>query len=223
MPTSPPALLRREPGVIERDLPTRERVVRRLGGGMRGGVDDPGPFEVRRRGGELAVLVLDRLQPPRRERDVRPVEVADHDLGLAQAEATDDLVAHRLRGGGRERDPHRHLEGIRLRAQPQVVGPEVVPPLADQVRLVDGEQPRLGAAERVERLPVGELLGREEDERVVLGGRGQRGRVLVRGLVRVEHDRFQARRPEMRQLVVLQRDQRRDDDRRPARSSPASS
>ena len=121
---------------------------------------------------------------------MRPVEVADHDLGLAQAEASNDLVAHRLRGGGRERDPHRHLEVIRLRAQPHVVGPEVVPPLADQVRLVDDEEPRLGAAERVERLSVGELLRREEDERVVLGGRGQRGRVLVRGLVRVEHDRF---------------------------------
>jgi len=44
------------------------------------------------------VLVLDRLQPPRRELDVRPVEVAHHDLGLAQAESPDDLVAHRLRG-----------------------------------------------------------------------------------------------------------------------------
>ncbi len=213
-------LLRREPGVVERHLLTRERVLRRLGGGVRGGVDDPRPFELQRRGHQLPVLVLDRLQPPRRELDVRPVEVAHHDLGLAQAESPDDLVAHRLRGGGGERHPHRHLEVIRLRAQPHVVGPEVVPPLADQVRLVDGEQPRPGAPERVEGLVVGELLRREEDERAGSGGGGQRGRVLARGLVRVEHERFEACRPEMRQLVVLQRDQRRDDDRRPGPQQP---
>jgi len=46
------------------------------------------------------------------------------------------------------------------------------------------------------------------------------GRVLARGLVRVEHERFEACRPEMRQLVVLQRDQRRDDDRRPGPQEP---
>ena len=140
--------------------------------------------------------------------------------GLAQAEPADDLVPHRLGGGRRQRQPHRHLERIRLRAQPHVVGAEVVPPLADQVRLVDGEQARLRAPQRLARLPVGELLRREEDERVRLGGRGQRGGVLARRLVRVEHDRVEAGGAQMRELVVLQRDQRRDDDRRPGPEQP---
>jgi hypothetical protein len=49
-------------------------------------------------------------------------------------------------------------------AEAQVVGPEVMAPLGDAVRLVDGEQGRLRGAQRLDRLRSGQLLGSEEEE-----------------------------------------------------------
>ena len=103
------------------------------------------------------------------------------DLGVAQAEPLGDLVAHRRRGGGGEREDRRAAERLGRRAQPQVVGPEVVAPLGDAVRLVDHEQRGPRDRELVEHVVVGELLGREEDElERVLGQLGQR-RVALGG------------------------------------------
>ena len=122
-------------------------------------------------------------------------------------------LPHRRRRGGGERDPHGRAELVGLRAEPQVVGPEVPSPLADEVRLVDDEQPGPGAPQRRAGLVVGQLLGREEDEFVGPAGLDERRRPRTRRLRGVEHRGRQARRLEVRQLVVLERDQRRHDDR----------
>ena len=137
-------------------------------------------------------------------------------LGVAQPEPPADLAPHRRRGGRGERDPHAGAELVRLRAEPQVVRPEVLAPLADEVRLVDDEQSRPARRSAVAGLVVGELLGREEHELVRSAGLDERCRPRPRRLRRVQDRRRQARRAQVGELVVLERDQRRHDDGRPA-------
>ena len=89
----------RKPSVVERHplACRRERVVCRLRAGVRRGIHDPRARELARRVHELALLLSrDRARVVRRQMDMRPVEVADHHLGIAQAEPPDDL----LRTGG---------------------------------------------------------------------------------------------------------------------------
>jgi hypothetical protein len=76
-----------------------------------------------------------------------------------QAEADQDLVAHDGRGGGGAGE---HARGGKLgqeAADLQVLGPEVVAPFADAVRLVDGHQRHRDvaaeAAEALEDEPLG--------------------------------------------------------------------
>ena len=136
------------------------------------------------------------------------------DRGVAQAEPLDDLVAHRRRRRRREREHGRAPERLDRRAEPQVLGPEVVAPLGDAVRLVDDEQRRLRDRELVEHLRLGELLGREEHElERVLGQLGERLVPLGGPDAGVELRRT-ARRPraQVLDLLALERDQRRDDD-----------
>jgi len=145
---------------------TLDRAEGGLGAGMRGGVDDPGTAEIADRAGKLPLLVVIGAHPGHRERDVRPVEVTDHDRRVTQAEPLHDFRPHGRRRGGGQRQPDRCADRVRLRSQQHVVRPEVVTPLADQVRLVDHEQTRPRPQQRLPRLAVRELFGRE----VRLGG-----------------------------------------------------
>ena len=150
-----------------------------------------------------------------RQLDLGPVEVADHDLGIAQPKAPADLAAHGRRRGGRERYPHRCAQLLSLRSKPQVVRPEVPTPLADEVRLIDDEQSRACAAQHRAGLVIGELLGRDEHELVGVGCLDERRRPGTRRLRGIQHGSPKPRLPKVRQLVGLQRYQRRHDDRRP--------
>jgi hypothetical protein len=74
-------------------------------------------------------------------------------------------LVYRDGGPGREEVVHlgdRQRTVKLLGAEAQVVGPEVLAPLAGQVRLVHHEQPGPCAPERLPRLGVRQLLGREE-------------------------------------------------------------
>ena len=139
-----------QPGVVERHPLAcfGERVVRRLRAGVRRRIDNPRACEPVRRADKLLPLVGDRARAVHRQVDVRPVEVADHHHGIAQAEPPHDLLPYRRRGRRGQRQPDRRADRLGLRAEPHVVGPEVVAPLADQVRLVHGEQPRPRPLER---------------------------------------------------------------------------
>ena len=91
------------------------------------------------------------------------------------------------------------------------------------MRLVDDEQRRPRDGQLVEHVVVGELLRGEEDElQRVLGELGQRRIALRRRDGRVELGR-PARRAlaQVVDLVALEGDERRDDDRGPGSSSPA--
>ena len=122
-------------------------------------------------------------------------------------------------GGGAAED--RHLgagEAVDHAADAAVVGPEVVAPVGDAVHLVDDDQPRPAADERhdlVRELGVGEPLGRDDQQvdRVVAQRVGQ---LVDRGVVgRVDRHAAQAEPAGGLDLVAHEREQRRDQQRRP--------
>ena len=84
-----------------------------------------------------------RALPPfllRRDTQVRAEERALEAVGLPHAELADDVARDRARRGGGERQ-HRDVAELALEpVEPAVGGPEVVPPVADAVRLVDHHQ-----------------------------------------------------------------------------------
>ena len=143
--------------------------------------------------------------------DVRPVEAVQELARGTQVQALDDLAARGGIGGGGERDA-RHL-GIALgqHRQLQVFGAEVVAPLRDAVRLVDGEQ-RDG--ERIEqRQPAfGDQPLRRHVEQVELTGAGALLHRLRLAPVQagVQERGAHARLAQRGHLVLHQRDQRRD-------------
>ena len=126
--------------------------------------------------------------------------------GVAVAvEATIDLRPEPARGVG----------------EPEVVGPEVVPPLRDAVRLVDHEQADVGAAQALEEARRGEALGRDVEQPHVPGRRLLDHAPVGRGVaLRVdEPDAARRHALERLDLVLHQRHQRRDHERQVGRAS----
>ena len=146
--------------------------------------------------------------------DVRPVEAGDEDPAAAEVQTLDDLAAGRRVGGGGERQARDLGEALVKDLQLEIVGPEVVPPLRDAVRLVDREEGDPALGQQVEEAGQADALRRRVDEveRALLHG------ALDRGLLREAHRGVERRGPhaelgQRRHLVLHQRDQRRDDDR----------
>ena len=82
---------------------------------------------------------------------VRPIERPDELDRVAQAELRGDVAAHprgRRRGVGVQADTA--ASDSRSRAELPVLGPEIVPPLADAVRLVDRDEADRRTASSVE-------------------------------------------------------------------------
>src|SRR5664280_2188641 len=78
------------------------------------------------------------------EEQVGSVEAVHHDLRVAQPQLADHFVTYRRRRRRRQRQHGGVSQGLDHAAQAQVVGPEVVTPGRDAVRLVDDEERRLG-------------------------------------------------------------------------------
>ena len=132
-----------------------------------GGVDDArllGVAHALDQRAALGVLVLEALDA---QPDIGAVEAAHDHVWLAHAQSGGDLVSHRRRGGGRQRQHRRMPQRVDHAAQPQVVGAEVVTPLTHTVRLVHHEERRPRCLQSRQHLLVAELLRREEDK---LGG-----------------------------------------------------
>ena len=156
--------------------------------------------------------------------DVGPVEAGDEVPWRRRAAAGAAISARVcVGGGGGQRDPGDLGPALVQHRQLQVVGPEVVPPLRHAVRLVDGEQGdrcRGRAARWSARTP--QPLGREVQQ-VELARDGRRPRPARRSDDSCVELRKPARTPSARErvdLVLHQRDQRRDHDAR-CRPGPA--
>ena len=93
----------------------------------------------------MARQYIEQLPLQRRSRqhavhEIRPIEGADELDGIHQAELCRDIAPHARGGGGRVRV---HADAGQPLAEPRqltVLRPEVVPPLADAVRLVNGNE-----------------------------------------------------------------------------------
>ena len=159
----------------------------------------------------IALACVDRR---RQQRQVRAVEAGDDGVALLDPEARADVGDDRRRRGRGQREHALGAELACARGELQVVGPEVVAPLRDAVRLVDREQRDLRLAELREEALVVEALRRdvEQLETPVAQAVGD-GAHLVRVEARVEPRRVDALAREEVDLILHQRDQRRDDDR----------
>ena len=83
-----------------------------------------------------------------RQAEVLAVNRSDEHNRAAQTKPLSDIPTNARRRGRRECEPHRVAEPLARRAEPQVGGPEVVPPLRDAVGLVHAEERRPSALER---------------------------------------------------------------------------
>ena len=134
---------------------------------------DP-PLRVQRRRHVLRLLprvaVHDRRAalPPRQQRrqlpldvvlgahgiaEVRAVEARHEDLGPLEVELLHDVPPHPLRRRRRQRQHGGVRELLAELPQVAVVGPELVPPLGDAVRLVDRDQADRSARSRSDGTP----------------------------------------------------------------------
>src|SRR5690606_30657617 len=140
----------------------------------------------------------------------------DDELGIAHLEPCDDVFAHARRRRGGQREHLRFAEPLPLSPEPQVRGPEIVAPLRNAVRLVDGEERGMRVRDALADLGGLERLGRRQhDERSAGGEPLERGAALGGAQAAVEANHRQAPPLERALLIGHQRDQRRHDDRRP--------
>ena len=102
---------------------------------------------------------------------VRTVERADQHRRILQAQLVDDVGAHALRGRRRV-SVHAGLRkaGLEL-GELAVFRPEVVTPVADAVRLVDGERADLEAFDELQKARRQQALRRHEHQSIAAGGR----------------------------------------------------
>ena len=211
------ALLVRHPRVVADDGEPRVPELLRdlLDGLARRGIDDAGLAGVLR--GELAYareLLALALRVGDADGEVRAVEAADEGARVGQIQLFDDVGADVGRGRGRQGDGLRAANGFAEGAQAQVVGPKVVAPLRDAVRLVHGEERDLSAAQGLDEVRAAEAFGRDVEELETPLAHARDPLLLLLEVERaVDEGRRQPARVERVHLVFHQRDERGDDDR----------
>ncbi len=174
-------------------------------------VDDPGLARVRGDDrGELRLLV-----GPEHDAilDVRAVEAGDEQRGVVEHELALDVAAGRRVRGRRQGDARHAREALVQQRELAIVGPEIVAPLRDAMRLVDREQGDRAAAQQVEEARHGQALGCDVEQVERAGGEVALGVVDRRPVqVRVQRRGAHAELAQRCDLILHQRDQRRDHD-----------
>ena len=140
---------------------------------------------------------------------------------LLEIELRDDVVLHRGRRRGRERDDRCRTQERQALAQHAVLRTEVVPPLRDAVGFVDRDEGREPAGQQLGEARHLEPLGGDEEEvEPPLEVRATRGARRLASPARVDSLRGQALRAELGDLVLHQGDEGADDQRRSAARDP---
>ena len=151
------------------------------------------------------------------EEDVGSVEAGHDDRRVAHVQARDDLLAYVRRRRSGECEHRWAADSIGCRTEPEVVGPEVVTPRRDAVRLVDDEQGGFRRGDGREDLVPCQLLGSDEEELgLPRAQRLVRSRPFAVALVRADAHCAAGRvaaREQGAELIALQSQQRRDHDR----------
>ncbi len=151
--------------------------------------------------------------------DVGPVETADESPRSLQLQPLKDVLAGQVVGGGCQCDAWHRGKTLVQHAQRPVFGPEVMPPLAHAMRLVDRKQAEF--APFVQRIELGQEtrrrdpLGRDVDQRDLTA---QHAALHLRGLItalrRIQKGGINPGLVQGADLVMHQCDQRRHHDRR---------
>jgi hypothetical protein len=156
------------------------------------------------------VLVDDRVA------DVGAIEARHEDACRREIEARHNLGAGLRIGGRRQRDSRHARITLMQHRQRQVLGSEIVAPLRHAVRLVDREQRDLDTIDQVEATRHSQPLRRDVQEVELAGDQRTLGRARGLGaLGRIEECGAHAQLQQGSDLVLHQRNQRRDDDARP--------
>ena len=115
-----------------------------------------------------------------------------------------------------QRDRRRASESRSVLSEPRVVGPEIVPPLADTVSLVDGEPRDVQLGNRVAEGLASKALGSHEQEVQLATNRAGQPLFTFTGAQRGIHEACShAARHEPVDLILHQRDQRAHDQCQP--------
>ena len=147
--------------------------------------------------------------------EVGPVEGSAHELGIPQPDFGDDILLDLLRGRGGEGGDRDAGKVRRNRGQRQVVGPEIVAPLGNAVRLVNRKKREGNALQRLDELRHGKPFRRDVKDLypvVFQIAVNPRYLLLVEGAV--HEGRGNAVHPRRIHLVLHERDQGADDDGR---------
>ena len=149
--------------------------------------------------------------------EVDAIEPRDDDDGIAEAELHDDVLPHLGGGRGSERDGGRPPNGVADLLHAPIAGAEVVPPLGNAVRLVDGEQAHPRAGEAVRGAAALEAFRRqvEQPDLAALDLRPAGVHLILRQGA-VEVGRGNAPAIERVDLVLHERDERGEHDREAA-------
>jgi len=165
------------------------------------------------------LLELGALTPAadHRECQRRPVEAGDRDERISQIKGPGDVSAHLRGSGGRERGHRRSPARQDSRCQKTVVRPEVVSPGGDAVRFVDDHPADSKLGQPLHETRTSKSLGREEQEPVLARDCLTQSVDLLRTIQRRVDERGGDAVPgQAVNLILHQRDERRDDHRQPA-------
>jgi hypothetical protein len=148
-----------------------------------------------------------------RERELRARKAVDELARVGEPELGADVRPRarvRCRGDGQARDMRKDL---RQPAEHAVLGPEVVAPLADAVRLVDGHQRQRQLRQALQHGRLHQAFGRQvEQVQRAFAGAAPHVAAGVRGGAGIELLGSHTRLLQCRHLVGHQRNQRRDDE-----------
>src|SRR5690606_28493290 len=135
-----------------------------LGRSLQSDVDERRPGRPGTEAREEEIVTLARRDGRGEEREVRALETRPNDTLLRHAELAPDVLLD-LDGGRRRQSEHALSPASACeRRELEVVGPKVVPPFRDAMRLVDGEERHALLDERLSKTLVQEALGRDVED-----------------------------------------------------------
>ena len=150
--------------------------------------------------------------------DVGPVEAGDEDARVLEAQVGDNFLARRLVGGGRQRDARHVRVALVQDGELEVFRAEVVAPLRDAMRLVDGEEGEavaLGLGQQAGEIGRQQPLRRDVEQIQFAVREGALGAVgLHCRLAGMDAGGAHAGLEQRRHLVLHQRDEGRNHDGR---------
>src|SRR5262249_32283643 len=112
----------------------------------------------------LVELLFLRTGVKNAQRQIGTVKAGDEDSRAAQSQLFDYVGPYLRRGGSRQGDHLRTAQALDRLAQPEIVGPEVMPPIRYAVGFVNRKEFHLHVLQRVHEGLVAKSLGRDIDK-----------------------------------------------------------